>query len=100
MRRGLFSHAETPPTPFLQKARWLKAREQYSQCETGILKTGNWLLVDTVRKMCQGNLNENCNFKLRNHSCMVTKFFMGTNLTEMAIDSSNFRGISQLLQNI
>ena len=27
--------------PYLQKERWLKAREQYSQCETGILKTGN-----------------------------------------------------------
>ena len=83
MRRGLSSHAETPPTPFLHEERRLKAREQYSQCETGILKTGNWL--NMVRKMSQGNLDENCNFELRNHSCMATEFFIGTILTEMAI---------------
>ena len=35
--------------------------------------------------MYQDNLNENCNFKLRNRSCMVTECFMGTILTETAI---------------
>ena len=58
--------------PYLQKERGLKAREQYIQCETGILKTGNWL--NMVRKMSQGNLDENCNLELRNHSCMATEF--------------------------
>ena len=61
--------------PYLRKERRLKAREQYSECETGILKTENWL--NMVRTIYQSQLNENSNFNRETNNAWLHNFTWG-----------------------
>ena len=90
MKRSMSTEQNQVTSDIFKRYFWGLVMHGYKYVHRGNLNVhGKFLLWKLVmhghKNVYEGDLNENDNFNVKNRSCLVTTFYMGTILTKMAI---------------